>query len=232
MQVKTGSLRRRDMVVSGLTLAFAALVPGAWAASKPADAEKDVSPPEDLMKEHGVLNRCLLVYEEAIRRAEAHEPLTADGFQVPAHVIKTYIEDHHEKDEENFIFPEFEKAKSHVQLVATLREQHDAGRALTKRILDMSSAASFPVANNHDALIAACRTFIRLYRPHAAREDTVLFPALRKILDAEQVKALAKRMEKAGEKSGPPGGFEKALKDVEAIETQLGIHDLATFSPR
>jgi hypothetical protein len=35
--------------------------------------EEEVAPPEDLMREHGVLKRVLLVYREVIRRVDAHE---------------------------------------------------------------------------------------------------------------------------------------------------------------
>lgn len=44
--------------------------------AKPRDARspegggEDVAPAEDLMREHGVLNRVLLVYDEAARRLE------------------------------------------------------------------------------------------------------------------------------------------------------------------
>ena len=46
------------------------------AAGKPAKNKKkepDISPTEDLMREHGLLNRVLLVYEECARRLEAGE---------------------------------------------------------------------------------------------------------------------------------------------------------------
>jgi len=33
--------------------------------------DEGVTAPEDLMKEHGVLNRCLLIYEEGMRRIAA-----------------------------------------------------------------------------------------------------------------------------------------------------------------
>ncbi|EUA34173.1 hypothetical protein I552_4956 [Mycobacterium xenopi 3993] len=39
--------------------------------------EAPVTPPEDLMREHGVLKRVLLIYREAIRRLEAGEPIPA-----------------------------------------------------------------------------------------------------------------------------------------------------------
>jgi len=53
-----------------------------------------VTAPEDLMKEHGVLNRCLLIYEEAIRRLRnkeevAHEVFnhTDRGLTTPIHCL-------------------------------------------------------------------------------------------------------------------------------------------------
>src|SRR5213594_3693455 len=43
--------------------------------------EEEVSPPEDLMREHGVLKRVLLVYEEAIRRIDAKQELPPDSIR-------------------------------------------------------------------------------------------------------------------------------------------------------
>src|SRR5436309_2067003 len=37
------------------------------------EAEESVTPPEDLMREHGVLDRVLLVYEAAMRKFDARE---------------------------------------------------------------------------------------------------------------------------------------------------------------
>ena len=39
------------------------------------------------------------------------------------------MEEYHEKDEERFIFTEFEKRNQMVELVKVLRKQHLAGRA-------------------------------------------------------------------------------------------------------
>ena len=45
-------------------------------------------------------------------------------------------------------------------------------------------------------LVASCRAFIRMYRPHEAREDTVLFPALHTIVTAKRIKDLGEQFEK------------------------------------
>ena len=42
--------------------------------------------------------------------------------------MREFVEDYHEKLEEDFLFPEFEKRNELVPLVKVLREQHAAGR--------------------------------------------------------------------------------------------------------
>src|SRR5436190_7019562 len=66
-------MRRRDAVA-----AIAGLVLAPWPVSAKKPEEEDVTPGEDLMREHGVLNRVLLVYEECARRLDGHEDPRAD----------------------------------------------------------------------------------------------------------------------------------------------------------
>src|SRR5207248_1096360 len=100
---------------------------------KPQDDKKDkpdeeVGAAEDLMREHGVLNRILLIYEEGLRRLRNKEDVPPEVFLKPATLVRKFVEDYHEKLEEKFIFPEFEKAKKLADLVKVLKEQHEAGR--------------------------------------------------------------------------------------------------------
>src|SRR5437764_13652067 len=87
------------------------------------DKEEEVSPAEDLMREHGVLKRVLLVYGESIRRIEANEDLPAETVMDSAKIIRNFIEDYHEKLEEDFLFPRFKKAGKLVNLVDVLLQQ-------------------------------------------------------------------------------------------------------------
>src|SRR5512135_303022 len=62
--------RRRWLFSAGAACAGLAAVP-TWAIGQTqSDQGVDVTPPEDLMREHGVLRRVLLIYEEGIRRIE------------------------------------------------------------------------------------------------------------------------------------------------------------------
>jgi len=198
---------------------------------KKAEAEEEISAPEDLMREHGVLNRILLIYEEGLRRLRGREDVPPDVFHRPATLVRTFVEDYHEKLEETFIFPQFEKHKRLTDLVAVLRQQHAAGRRLTETILRAAAADRFGKAESRQEVARACEAFIRMYRPHEAREDTVLFPALYKIVPAKEVKDLGERFEKEEHRLFGEEGFEKTVAQVAAIEKQLGIHDLARFTP-
>jgi len=195
------------------------------------EAEEDISAPEDLMREHGVLNRILLIYEEGLRRLRAKAEVPPDVFLKPAALVRKFVEDYHEKLEEKFIFPEFEKRNKLADLVKVLRQQHDMGRKLTDAIVHHASPDLFRKDDSRQQVIRSCELFIRMYRPHEAREDTVLFPALYKVVGAKQVKELGEQFEKEEHRLFGEEGFEKTVEQVAAIEKQLDIHDLAAFTP-
>ncbi len=116
---------RRDFITKGGVIIAAASAFGATghllAKEKENKEEEKVSPAEDLMREHGVLKRVLLIYGEAIRRIETSEDLPPEAVAYSAKIIRTFVEDYHEKLEEDSLFPRFEKAGKLVDLVQTLR---------------------------------------------------------------------------------------------------------------
>src|SRR3954468_2909379 len=73
--------------------------------------EEEVGPTEDLMREHGVLNRVLLVYDHFIGQLDQKQSLKPELVTSAANIIRTFVEDYHEKQEEDFLFPRFEKAR-------------------------------------------------------------------------------------------------------------------------
>lgn len=211
---------------AGLTPALVA------AADKKDKVKQEVGAVEDLMREHGVLNRVLLIYEEGLRRLRTKGEVTPEVFHKPATLVRKFVEDYHEKLEECFIFPEFEKRKKLADLTAVLRKQHQAGRVVTDIVLRNATGDRFGKEANRKELVAAVHAFIRMYRPHEAREDTVLFPALGKLLPPKRLKELGEQFEKEEDRLFGEEGFEKTVDQVAAIEKQLGIYDLAQFTPK
>src|SRR5204862_5274950 len=50
--------------------------------------DEEVSPPEDLMREHGVLKRVMLVYDEIVRRIDARQDLPPQALADAAGIIR------------------------------------------------------------------------------------------------------------------------------------------------
>ncbi len=229
---RSQNVPRRQFLLGTTTFLTAAPFLGLSQAQGKIDPDEGVTAPEDLMKEHGVLNRCLLIYEEGMRRVHGREEVSPEVFNRTAQLIRKFVEEYHEKNEENYVFPEFERTHKLVDLVQTLRAQHQAGRDATAQVLKLSDPENFRRKANRDKLVRECASFIRMYRPHKAREDTVLFPALRTILTPKQVEGLGDRMEQDEKKVLGDEGFEKTVDQVATIEKQLGIYELAQFTPR
>jgi len=70
-----------------------------------------------------------------------------------------------------------------------------------------------------------------MYRPHASREDTVLFPAFHELVGQKAYGELGDEFEEREKKVLGESGFEGAVQEVARLETHLGIHDLAKFTP-
>ena len=199
-----------------------------------APEEEEVAPAEDLMREHGVLNRLLLLYEEAIRRLGARQEFAPRVLSETAGIVRRFIEEYHEKSEEESLFPRFEKAGKLVDLVAVLRQQHLAGRRVTAEIERLAGRLTFSEARHAERsqLSDAMRLFIRMYRPHEAREDTVLFPAFRSLVSKKEYEDLGNAFEEKEHRLFGKEGFEKVVAQVAALEKELGIYELSRFTPR
>jgi hemerythrin-like domain-containing protein len=226
------SVDRRDLLrrmgFAGVALAVPVSRSARRGREEPAE---EVAPAEDLMREHGVLNRVLLVYEECLRRLPAKgSDFSPRLFADAARIIRSFIEDYHEKLEEDHLFPRFEKAGRQVELVKTLREQHRAGRRLTDEMIHLATDGLRSPADR-ERLRSDVTRFIRMYRPHEAREDTVLFPAFRGIVSAHEYASLGEDFEKKEHELFGKEGFEGIVEKVAGIEKELGIYDLAKFTP-
>jgi len=227
------SSRRKFLKVGGIVLATSAV--GAAVNLLAKEEEKrnnEVSPPEDLMREHGVLKRILLVYGEALRRMDANEDLPPEPLAESAKIIREFVEDYHEKLEENFLFPRFRKANKLVDLVEVLLQQHQAGRRLTDITMHLATSQALKNAGDRQNLADSMRQFIRMYSPHEAREDTILFPAFRGIVSTHEFDSLGEDFEKKEDELFGDDGFFKVVDRVAQIEKKLSIYDLSQFTPK
>ncbi len=190
----------------------------------------EVTPPEDLMREHAVLERLLLIYEKAMSAGNRPADWPTNQLADAVHLVRTFIEDYHERLEEDYVFPRFEKAGRLTDLVAVLRRQHETGRKVTDAVVrQLGQAGSLsdtrPLANDLTA-------FIRMYRPHAARESTVLFPQIAAVVSPKEYDAMGGQFEEIEHQKFGQAGFEGVVQKVAELEKSLGIYDLAQFTPK
>jgi hemerythrin-like domain-containing protein len=219
--------RRRRVVLT----ATCGVVAGSFLLHRLAAAAEadEVTANEDLMREHGIIRRILLVYLEAARRAENHvEPLPLPSLRAAARLMRSFGEDYHERQlEEAHIFPVVRKLHLPVaKLPEILLEQHRRGRAITEAVLQIGINGT--VGDSQAAALSQMlRNFVLMYEPHAAREDTELFPAWKKALGSHAYKEMGERFEEIEQKTFGHDGFDDALRRITRIEAEFGLSDLS-----
>jgi hemerythrin-like domain-containing protein len=226
--VQLENTARRRFIGSSLIGAGVALaLPGLARA-----ASETVTATEDLMREHGVLRRSVIVYREAAAR------LTGEGGQVAPAVLhdtamlfRRFGEDYHERQlEEAFIFPEVAKKGGALARYAdVLKQQHDRGRAIADYILSATKPGGSGVSDPQ-RMSATLLQFARMYERHMADEDTVVFTAWKKSLSDSQYKDMGEKFEDIEKKTFGADGFDEGVSTIARIETALGIADLADFT--
>ena len=225
--------RRRWLVgAAGLSLVVACPIlaaPQSPTGKKSAESVP-VTATEDLMREHGVVERLLLIYDTGIRRLNQGEDLDPTILTQAAETMRDFVHDYHEKNEEEQVFPRFKTAGRMVELVTVLQAQHVACRKLTERVLDLSPKSGSK--EQRDQMIQAMQATITMYRPHAAREDTDVFPTLRSLVTPNEFEQIGEALEKSETEKFGADGFEKVAKKVEALEKRLGINDISQFTPK
>ena len=192
----------------------------------------EVTATEDLMREHGILRRALLVYSAtAIKLRGNPSTVPPDALQKTAKLFKAFGEEYHEKKlEEAFIFPAVKKAGGDAAgYPDILVAQHNRGREITDYIISGTQGAKLGTTNA-EAMAKALDGFVLMYRNHAAREDTIIFPAWKQTMTAKQLDEIGDKFEDIEKEQFGGDGFEDAVKQISAIESSLGLADIAQFT--
>ena len=110
-----------------------------------------------------------------------------------------------------------------------MRLQHERGRGITAQIQKLLALQNLNEVTQEIA--ALLQAFIRMYRPHAAREDTVLFPQLHELLSEKALDELGEKFEAIEHERFGEKGFEIVVARVAEIEKALNIYQLEQFTP-
>ena len=196
------------------------------------DKEAEVTATEDLMREHGILRRAFLIYQEtAVKLRTNSSALLPEALQKTAKLFRTFGEDYHEKAlEETYIFPAVKKAGGAAAAYTDiLLAQHQRGREITDFIIAATQNGKIST-NNIEPLAKAMEAFALMYQNHAAREDTIIFPAWKQTMNAKQLDEIGDKFEDIEHVQFGKDGFEDAVRQIGEIENSLGFADLAQFT--
>jgi hemerythrin-like domain-containing protein len=185
---------------------------------------------EDLMQEHGILGRTLLIYEELADLFEHDKPDPQDCLPGATEIIIKYVQGQHERVEELLIFPALTKANALPDLVSVLVTQHKVGHELTNTIKKKTEQGSHKTKQGRLDLANLLKMFSTMFRPHMLREDTVIFPRLHEIMNEAQYEELSTKVQSLESNMVNSTDLGSILRQLEGIEGALGIHNLAKFT--
>jgi hemerythrin-like domain-containing protein len=192
---------------------------------------RDTPLTEDLMNEHGMLIRIILIYREITRRVRAGEPVPRAQAHDSGLIIEQFIHGFHEPLEEAYVFPPVNRGALKPD-ISTLLVQHARGREQTQAVLESSAGSGTLVeGSSRTRMAAAMDAFTRGYEPHEAREDTVVYPALRAASSPREMVQMAQHFNTLQTQQFGPDVFDKMLARVVVIEKALNIYDLNLFTP-
>jgi len=183
------------------------------------------SPTEDLMREHGLLNRILLIYEHYIIKITTHKAVDYAPLQEACLIVRKFIEDYHEPMEEKHIFAPLLERNIETSLINELIKQHRTSKIITDKTL------KYIQDQNESKVHQYLYMFVWMYRAHESREDTLIFNQFRQISTEQSLKELAEVFEKSETERFGSSGYENLLAQVQKIESKIGIDSLEIYTP-
>ena len=232
MSSSAQQLTRRELITKAAAVSTAGLITPSLLLGSPEAKEPEVTATEDLMREHGVLRRALLVYTESIPKIRSNAAVfDASALYRTGVLFRDFGENYHEKMlEEDHIFPVVRKGTGEApKLVDILLAQHARGREITSYLLAVTKGGRIATANA-EPLARSLEAFVLMYRNHAAREDTIVFPAWKTHFTNKQLDELSDQFEDIEHKMFGKDGFDDAVEKISAIEIALGFADLSQFT--
>lgn len=192
----------------------------------------EFSPIEDLMEEHSILRRALMIYEECIRRMNIGEDFDPNLLVETTNVIKVIIIYHHALLEHEHIFPRFRQADKYVEMCDILTDQHGAADGQEQIILQHANRDSINNPETREILINALQKSIRVFRPHVDQEDTEMFPEFKNVVTPYEFYELGKKFKEIEYQKWGENGHRQMVDKIINVEKALGINDLASFTPK
>lgn len=143
-------------------------------------------PVDLLLEEHEVILAVLEALEADATRLHAGGPFTRSTWERYPEFLLNFADRCHHGKEENLLFPALvERGVPDANgPIGVMKYEHEQGRSLVDRLSAAVAAAETA------RIVASASTFVGLLREHIAKENSVLFPLGKRMLDPETVARL------------------------------------------
>ncbi len=182
---------------------------------------------ENIGRQHGLVFCILLVYATAAKQLQEKKETDFAALSDTRDLVREYVEQfHNDLSEEKYAMEWLDKANVMTSEVAELRKQHMVSRQLTDRL---GTAIKNKVPQETASIIGQ---FINMYLGHAAWENGIVFPPVKRFVTAAQYVELSERLLEEEDKLFGKGGLEVVYERVANLMRRFGIFDLAAFTTK
>jgi hemerythrin-like domain-containing protein len=172
----------------------------------------------------------MLVYERFIKDQKSGEGADLPLINRTAQIAKSCLSDCHERNEERWLFPLFREEGYLAAMVDALEQQHNAGREVTDKIIDLSTHGRIKDQTHMNILMTLCRSYVFMHQPHISRENSELFLRLFHIATPGVIDDITGKMARATREAIGEQGFAGPLRRLAEIENSLDIHDIRSYT--
>jgi hemerythrin-like domain-containing protein len=196
------------------------------------EAMEKVSATEELDIEHAMLERIMLVMGHTLKKAESGGGADLSPISKACEMISSVVDKHHMKIEEEEIYPKFKEDPLLGPLARDLKIQHVEARKMVARMDSLCKTGSVRDKSEMEELNRVFTDFRDMMTAHAAREATVLFPAMMGTWSDDELDNLKETQEKDEKKLLGKDADEKIYSMLGELESSAGIESVKDFTRR
>ena len=149
-----------------------------------------MKPTKILSEEHKNIIKIIGALNKECDSLESGKPLDKEFFIKAVDFIKNYADKFHHAKEEDILFKEFNKSRSHCNPTEQMLYEHDLGRNFVKGMEQASKE------NNKEKLMENARGYSQLLQEHIYKEDNILYPMADEALNEKTQKSMLEKFKK------------------------------------
>ena len=179
-------------------------------------------PIDVLSQEHQTILAVLDVMDAQVQPLRSGAPVRRDFWQPALDFLENYADRCHHAKEEHMLFTELEQSgfPGSYGPTACMRHEHELGRELRLRMVQALQS------ENAAALAEAASRYAVLLREHIGKEEAVLFPMARSLLDHDAMRRLRQgflRVEHVDLGEGVHQRYEEVARSLIALHGQAAL---------